>query len=171
VIRAFTGAGMSFSRIHDLHARRMTGFLWARLNDHPLPQLDVSASDVLTSHLDPYDVEDLVYIWLQVARDYIALPRARQRDTPAYEWSMIHRDTRRRGIVQVKTGQVAVDLDELVAATTDDATDTFAYATCGEYTGTASVTEVIANQDLLRLAHDWPDMLPARTRLWFEVAA
>ena len=53
------------------------------------------------------------------------MPRARRRDTPAYEWSMIHRDTRRRGIVQIKTGSTPVDLNELAAAVTDDSTDTF----------------------------------------------
>jgi hypothetical protein len=73
----------------------------------------LTAHEVLTSCLDPLDVEDLVYVWLQVARGYIALPRTRQPATPAYEWTMIHRQSRRRAIVQVKTGTEPVDLPAL----------------------------------------------------------
>lgn len=114
---------------------------------------------------DPYDVEDLVYVWLQAARDYIALPRSRQRDTPAYEWTMIHHATRRRGIVQIKTGSDRVDIEALAAATADDETDTFAFATCGLYDGDPElVTEVIAIDDLLAFVAAEPDLLPVRIR-------
>ena len=128
VIRRFVGTGSSFSRIHDDSARLLTPYLWTKLHGRPLPQLTITPAEVLASHLDPYDVEDLVYVWLQVARDFVALPRARQRDTPAYEWTMIHRGTGRRGIVQIKTGSEPVDLQALANARADDETDTFAFA-------------------------------------------
>ncbi len=101
----------------------MTPYLWEKHHDRPLPKLAITPVEVLTSHLDPYDVEDLIYVWLQVARGYVALPRARQRDTPAYEWTMIHGDTRRHGIVQIKTASDHVDLQALVDAKADDQTD------------------------------------------------
>ena len=77
VIKSFVGIGSSFSRIHDEHARRFTTYLWKKVHGLPLPALNLSPVDVLTSLLDPYDVEDIVYIWLQVAKGYVALPRAR----------------------------------------------------------------------------------------------
>ncbi len=170
VIRAFIGTGLSFSRIWDERARALTPYLWEKLHGRPLPALEITPLDVLTSHLDPYDVEDLVYVWLQVARGYVALPRARQRDTPAYEWTMIHRRTRRRGIVQIKTGSDHVDLQALADARADDQTDTFAFATCGDYDGNRHVvTEVIECRDLLAFAAEHPGLLPARVRTWFEL--
>jgi hypothetical protein len=126
VIRRFVGTGSSFSRINDDGARLLTPYLWEKLHGRPLPTLAITPGEVLASYLDPYDVEDLVYVWLQLARDYIALPRARQRDTPAYEWTMIHRHTGRRGIVQIKTGSEPVDLQTLADARADDETDTYA---------------------------------------------
>lgn len=171
VIRNFVGTGTSFSRIHDERARRLTPWLWEKVHDRPLPHLSVTPEQVLTSHLDPYDVEDLVYVWLQVERGYVMLPRARQRDTPAYEWSMIHPTTRHRGIVQIKTGATPVVLKELAAAVTDGATDTFAYATCESYEGDPDlVTEIIRGDDLLQFAESRPDLLPGRVRTWFELA-
>ena len=171
VIRRFVGQGQSFSRIHDDPARVLTPYLWAKLRGEPLPTLDVTPTDVLTSHLDPYDVEDLVYVWLQIVRGYVALPRSRQRDTPAYEWTMIHRTTRRKGIVQIKTGADVVDLQALADARADDHTDTFAFATCGHYIGESRlVTEVISATDLLAFVASERDVLPLRVRTMFELA-
>ncbi|MGK2939683.1 MAG: hypothetical protein ACSLFR_18080 [Solirubrobacteraceae bacterium] len=172
VIRSFVGTGYSFSRVHDRAARLLTPYLWEKLHDRPLPELAITPAEVLSSHLDPYDVEDLIYVWLQVARGYIALPRARQRDTPAYEWTMIHGDSRRRGIVQIKTGSEPVDLQALADARADDATDTYAFATCGQYLGDASlVTEVISDDELLAFVAAQPDLLPLRVRTLFELAS
>ncbi|HKP90626.1 MAG TPA: hypothetical protein VJT75_11725 [Thermoleophilaceae bacterium] len=163
--------GSSFSRIHDHPARELTPVLWEKLHGRPAPKLAVTPLDVLKSHLDPYDVEDLIYVWLQLTRDYIALPRARKRDTPAYEWTMIHRQTGRRGIVQVKTGADHVDLQALADARADEETDTFAFATCGTYDGDPEVvTEVISENELLAFVADVPGVLPLRVRAWFELA-
>ena len=74
--------------------------------------------------LDPYDVEDLIYVWMQVARGYVALPRSRQRDNPVHELPMQHSVTGHRGNVQVKTGSAHVDLGQLLRAAGDD-TDVF----------------------------------------------
>lgn len=170
VIRCFVGTGASFSRIHDRSARMLTPYLWEKLHDRPLPDLDVTPAEVLASYLDPYDVEDLVYVWLQVARGYVALPRSRQRDTPAYEWTMIHRQTKRRGIVQIKTGSDSVDLQALADSRADKETDTFAFAAGGTYVGDRSlVTEVINTAELLGFAAQHPNLLPPRVRTWFEL--
>lgn len=171
VIRRFVGTGSSFSRINDDPARLLTPYLWEKLHDRPLPDLDVTPHAVLESHLDPYDVEDLVYIWLQVARGYVAMPSSRQRDTPAYEWTMIHRETRRKSIVQVKTGNDAVDLEALAKAG-EGSIDTFAFSTRGQYFGsTESVTEIISSEDLLDLVASDPSLLPPRVLAMFELAA
>ena len=56
VIRRFVGTGSSFSRIHDDPARLLTPYLWDKLHDRDLPQLDISSVEVLKSHLDPYHI-------------------------------------------------------------------------------------------------------------------
>lgn len=171
VIRTFVGPGPAWCRIHDAGARRLTPYLWEMLNGNDPPALELSQREVLTSCLDPADVEDLIYVWLQVERDYIALPRTRQPATPAYEWTMIHRQTRRRAIVQVKTGGTPVDLQELANAVVDDETDTYAFATSGSYEGPRElVTEIIDPEEVLSLARAQPTLLPARVRSWFERA-
>jgi hypothetical protein len=170
VIRCFIGTGESFSRIHDAGARRFTLYLWEKLHRRPLPTLGVSPEQILSSYLDPYDVEDLVYVWLQIVRGYVALPRARQRDMPAYEYTLIHRETGGRAIAQIKTGSTPVDLAALAAAAVDE-TETFAFATSGSYLGDpATITEVIASDDLVDFVRRHRPLLPPRVRTWFELA-
>ncbi|MGA7704721.1 MAG: hypothetical protein WB998_07480 [Solirubrobacteraceae bacterium] len=172
VIRCFIGVRTSFSRIADANARRVTAWLWEKLHGRPLPSLAVTPRDVLTNHLDPYDVEDLVYVWLQMIKNYAVLPKARQRDMPAYEWTMIHRRTGRPAIAQVKTGSTSVDLTQLArAAKYAPGMDTYAYATSGRYEGDRSlVTAVIQDKQLLNFANRHADLLPPRVRTWFDLA-
>ena len=171
VIRCFIGTGESFSRIHDPGARRLTLYLWEKAHGRPPLSLRASAPEILSSWLDPYDVEDLVYVWLQVARGYLALPRARQRDMPAYEYTMIHRESGKRAIAQIKTGSTPVDLAALAHAAVDRETDTYAFSTSSTYTGDSSlVTEVIAAEELLRFVRENEPLLPPRVRAWFQLA-
>ena len=170
VVRAFVGSSDSFSRIHDLSARMLTPYLWEKTHGREPPPVNITEGEVVERILDPYDVEDLIYVWLQVARGYVAFPRARRPDTPAYEWTMIHRTTHRKAIVQVKTGQTPVDIDELMTAADAD-TDTFAFSTASLYQGDrARLTEVITSEAVLQMARDEPHVLPARIRCWFDMA-
>jgi hypothetical protein len=83
---------------------------------------------------------------------------------------MINRTTRRKRIVQVKTGQTPVNTHELVRAA-DAYTDTYAFSTTEHYNGDRRLlTEVISSDDMLQLARDEPHLLPARIRSWFDLA-
>lgn len=83
---------------------------------------------------------------------------------------MIHRHTGRRGIVQIKTGSEPVDLQALADARADDETDTYAFATSGNYVGNHTlVNEVIGRDALLGFVAENPRLLPSRVRTWFEL--
>jgi len=64
VVRAFSGISTSFSRIKDPGARVYTVWVWEKLHGREPPPLDLSPGEVL-GHLDPYDLEDLIYVWMQ----------------------------------------------------------------------------------------------------------
>lgn len=167
VIQSFIGTGSSFSRIWDEGARKITPYLWAKATGKRLPKLDLTPDEVLHTHLDPYEVEDLVYVWMQAKLGYLAFPRSRMRDTPAYEWTMLHRKSQRLGIAQVKTGADRVDLEALAEAA-DDNTDTYAVSARGLYDGDAAlVTRVVEPAELVKFALKHPEFLPPRVRAWF----
>ena len=169
VIRGFVGVGQSISRIHDDAARLLTPQLWQRLHGQPQEPLGMSPGDVIEKLLDPYDVEDLIDVWLQVAGGYVALPRSRQRDTPAHEFPMFDRTTGRRGIVQVKTGNVPVDLEQLRRAAGDH-TDVFAYATSNRYEGDRDGVRIIRTADLVEFIEQHPLVIPPRVTTWLDAS-
>lgn len=172
VVRSFIGTGSSFSRIHDTATNKLTPYLWQKMNGLPMGDLDLTHEEVLLKVLDPYDVEDLIYLWLQVERDYVALPRTQQKSTPAYEWTMVDRNTGAKGIVQVKTGNDRVNLASLREARDDEATKTFAFATTGlaENDDASLVDEVIEPAVLLNFVAKRRQLLPERLRLWFDLS-
>jgi len=170
IIRAFSGTSSSFERIHDEGARRYTAWLWDDLHGRQPEPLAFAPAEVL-AQLEPYDLEDLIYTWMQIRGDYLALPRARRTDTPAYEWTMLHRKTHRPAIVQVKSGGQSVDLEQLASAAPDAETALFAYSAAESYTGSPDrEVQRITTAQLLTLVEKHPDVLPPRVRRWFELA-
>jgi hypothetical protein len=170
IIRAFSGTSTSFERIHDEGARRYTAWLWDDLHGREPEPLTFTPAEVL-AQLEPYDLEDLIYTWMQMRGGYLALPRARRTDTPAYEWTMLHRKTHRPAIVQVKSGRQSVDLEQLASAAPDAETALFAYSAAESYTGSPDhEVKRITTAELLKLVKRHPAVLPPRVRRWFELA-
>lgn len=170
VIRGFVGTSTSFSRMWDDGARTYTAWLWEKLHGRDPAPLSFTHLEVLRQ-LEPYDLEDLVYTWVQVAENYLALPKARRTDTPAYEWTMLNRNTFASAIVQVKSGNVAVDLEALAAAAPNAETVLFACSASGQFYGHPSrEIRCISPADLVDFVHENERLLPPRVRTWFELA-
>lgn len=171
VIRGFVGTSTSFSRMWDEGARIYTAWLWEKLHGRDPAPLSFTHLEVLRQ-LEPYDLEDLVYTWMQVAEGYLALPKARRTDTPAYEWTMLNRKTFAPAIVQVKSGDQAVDLEALAAAAPDAETVLFACSANGQFTG-HPLREVrcVSPDELVAFVREHERLLPPRVRTWFELAA
>ena len=170
IIRAFSGTSTSFSRMWNTGARIYTAWLWERLHGREPSRLEFTRAEVL-EQLEPYDLEDLIYTWMQVSEGYLALPKARRTDTPAYEWTMLHRETHMPAILQVKSGEQGVDLDALAAAAPNDTTRLYAFSSAGIYTGSPPRAVIcIETSDLLAFVAQHPDLLPPRVSTWFDLA-
>lgn len=170
IIRAFSGTSTSFSRMWNEGARMYTAWLWEKLHGREPRPLRFTPRQIL-EQLEPYDLEDLIYTWMQVCENYLALPKARRTDTPAYEWTMLHRRRHTAAIVQIKSGEQGVDLEALAAAAPNKETELFAFATNGEYFGTP-IREVhcVDLDEILEFVAENPRLLPPRVRTWFELA-
>jgi hypothetical protein len=170
VIRGFVGTSTSFSRMWDEGARTYTAWLWEKIHGRDPAPLSFTHLEVLRL-LEPYDLEDLVYTWMQVAEDYLALPKARRTDTPAYEWTMLNRNTFAPAIVQVKSGNEAVDLEALANAAPNPETVLFACSASGQFYGHPSrAIRFISPTELVDFVHENERLLPPRVRTWFELA-
>jgi hypothetical protein len=170
VVRGFVGTSTSFSRMWDEGARIYTAWLWEKLHGRRPKPLSFTRLEILRQ-LEPYDLEDLVYTWMQVVEDYLALPKARRTDTPAYEWTMLNRKTHAPAIVQVKSGRQAVDLEALVAAAPNRKTLLYACSANGEYIGKPRRrVRKITPEALVLFVKENKELLPPRVRTWFDLS-
>ena len=167
VVRAFSRRGSSFDRIRDSHAALFTQLLYADLVGLEPPNVSWASSDVLQSLLDPIDVEDLVFVYLQADRGLLVLPASRRADTAAYEYELIDRETGDLAIVQVKAGSSSVDLAALASAASSHGR-AFAYSTSDAYTGSGEAVERLTEAALLEFVEANPHLLPPRVRRWFS---
>ena len=171
VIRRFAGRGQTFSEMRSDAARIFSHRLWAELAGEELDLPAPSREEVLCDHLDPLDVEDLVYVYLQVVHDYVVLPASRRTDTPTYEYALVRPSDGQLAVVQVKTGDAAVDVG-LLARTAGNDHAAYAYATSGRYAGgDHGRVKRISDAELMEFVASSPTLLPPRVKRWFDYAA
>ena len=119
--------------------------------------------------LSPGDLEDLIYVWLQFSKNYLMIPNARQASTPVYEWTMVHRQTGRRAIIQIKSGKTMVDVEGLVRAAKEADADAFAFAASGRYSiNDHPEVQYVPLDHLTDFARGQKNLLPWRVARWFH---
>jgi hypothetical protein len=85
------------------------------------------------SLLSSEDCEDVLLLYLQFKEGYMLIPSSRRFTTMAYEYELIHRDTRQRAIAQVKNGDVNLNIDDYNSISEK----VYLFTTKGDYLGEA----------------------------------
>jgi hypothetical protein len=141
--------------------------LWNQLSGtekYKLPHMDWW--DIF-SFLDAENTEDLIFIYLQ-CQGWIVVPNSRKLDTMAYEFIAIHKKTRERAIVQVKTGQTRLATDTWG----DYKEKVFLFQAHGHYIGTPTANVVqIAPKTIERFMTSQIEIMPNSISRWIEFAA
>jgi len=83
--------------------------LWNQLSGKT--DYEISRIDSIWNLLSDEQVEDLLFLFLQ-ANDWYVVPNSRKKDTMAYEFYLINKSNFNRGIVQAKTGDSSINLDD-----------------------------------------------------------
>lgn len=96
--------------ITDETAVLYSRLLWNQLaGQQEFSLQDIAKCDIF-SFLDAETTEDVIFIYLQ-CQGWIVVPNSRMADTMRYEFVAIHRETRERALVQVKTGSTPLDTE------------------------------------------------------------
>jgi hypothetical protein len=119
--------------------------------------------------LSPWDLENLVGLYLQAKFDYLVVPTTSQLGTPHYEFVMVHQDGRRAAI-QVKSGNVTLDRADYVAVS-QEFDEFFLFTTTGSYVGPASPKLIcLSPQEVRIFARDSYRFMPGSLRLFMDLA-
>ena len=116
--------------------------------------------------LDDRAIEDIVLIYLQL-KGWLILPSTRQRDTIAYEAILVHRDSGKRAVVQVKSGDTPLDPHRWSGRDVQ----VFLFQAQGRYTTEAPAgVECIPRRELQHLVESKLDLFPKAVGVWHRFA-
>jgi hypothetical protein len=111
--------------------------------------------------LNSESVEDVIFMYLQ-HHGWFVVPNSRKADTMAYEFGVIHPKTRERALVQVKTGDARLRLDEW-----DCREKVFLFQTSGLYDGVPTTNVVkLLPAEIDEFMREHSAILPGSVQRW-----
>ena len=116
--------------------------------------------------LPPEECEDALAIYLQMNRNYYLVPSTCKKSTQAYEYILMDRKTGESAAAQVKSGRVALNVDDYVEIDTDKV---FLFATSGTYYGTPDPKVETIDPTIIRsFIYENKELMPEKIRFWIE---
>jgi hypothetical protein len=116
--------------IRKVNAVSYSQLLWNRLSSSNDYQAVNGKLADLFSFLDTDAVEDIVFIYLQT-QGWLVIPHSRKADTMSFEFILIHSDSKKRAVVQVKTGWTSLNREDWE----NFREEVFLFQTNGSYSG------------------------------------
>jgi len=106
VIACFRPA-RTIQAIRDETTSDYTQYLWNKISNSEYFTLPEEKFKNVFSFLDSEETEDVIFIYLQ-KQGWIVIPNSRKFDTMNYEFYLIHKDSKEKAVVQVKTGHTSL---------------------------------------------------------------
>jgi hypothetical protein len=154
--------------IKDNTAASYSEYLWNKLsgtNDYEVQKVNFTN---VFSLINSEETEDVIFIYLQV-QGWIVIPNSRKADTMSYEFLLIHKDTKEKAIVQVKTGDTP--LNSKNPKWQDKAEKVFLFQANGKYANQSSNNVVcLLPAEIETFMKDNSALLPASISYWLEIA-
>jgi len=139
--------------------------LWNQLAAQDEFTIPVQDPDLFV-YLDSESTEDVIFVFLQ-REGWIVIPNSRKADTMGYEFISIHSRTHERAVVQVKTGNTALDASCWAAFSEK----VFLFQAHGLYTGVPTGNVVLlAPKAIAEFVQSNLDIMPRNVRRWAEFA-
>ena len=104
-------ASRTIQEIADDKAAGYSKYLWNKLSNEQVYEIDKSEYSDIFMMLDDEETEDLVFLYLQ-SQGWYVLPNSRKADTMSFEYLAVNPLTGEKALTQVKTGKVDLDRDD-----------------------------------------------------------
>jgi hypothetical protein len=157
-------ARRTVQRISDPTSTAYSQILWNSLSTKNKVRLTKSEDQRdIFSCLDDLTTEDIVLIYLQ-NKGWLLIPQSRQKDTKGHEFVLIHRRTKKRALVQVKTGNSHINRDW-----SKSQEDVFLFQPNSSFDGCLSRnTKIISPKSIRTFMTRQPDLLPRHVKRWLD---
>lgn len=144
VINSFT-ARSTLQRVVDETALQYSKLLFNQNSKEKIYDID-DINDDIFSLLSPEDCENVIGLYLQKELGYFIIPKTNKNDTVKYEFVLKHRETGEKAVVQVKNGNVDLNMDEFKGI----ADKVYLFTTKGSYIGTCDNSIICLEQNKIK---------------------
>ena len=154
----------TIQEIADEPMQQYSQYLWNALSGTSYYPLAENLGGSVFPFLGSDATEDVIFIYLQT-KGWLVIPNSRKADTMSFEFYLIHRETRERAVVQIKTGNTSLNTDEWK----ERLERAFLFQSNGLYFGQNHPLVVcipLAEIEAFMLANR--DLLPASTLYWID---
>jgi len=122
----------------------------------------------LYSLISTDDCEDAVAIYLQILHDYMVVPSSCKKDTLAYEYELINKKNGKTAVVQVKNGNVNINVKDFKNIDGD----VYLLTTGGRVIGALKKNiKVISPNTLIKFIYEYKNFMPSKIRTWMEITS
>lgn len=118
VVRSFI-LGRTIQSIHHDATLAYSQHLWNELSGQQVYDVDTAQATEFWEMLDPEEMEDLVFLYLQ-REGWWVVPNSRMGNTLRFEYMLVHPETGVKALVQVKTGDTWLNIDDYVNDASED---------------------------------------------------
>ena len=157
-------ATRTIQKIADGDMQQYSRHLWNTLSGTSYYPLAENVGGNVFTFLRSDATEDVIFIYLQT-KGWLVIPNSRKADTMSFEFYLIHRETKERASVQIKTGNTSLNTE----AWKERPERVFLFQSNGLYFGGnhASVVCIRPTEiEAFMLANR--DLLPASTAYWMN---
>ena len=138
--------------------------LWNKLSKTNQYEIDSLVNSDFFSLISDRDAEDLVCIYLQV-QGWVYVPGSRSLDTMKYEYYFVNLTSKKRAIVQVKTGKSRIDVDSL----NNFHENVFVFQPNNHYDGAPGAECRICRSEIIKFVEDYKSLIPNNILNWYEL--
>ena len=159
-------APRSIQEIADHKALEYSKYLWNRLSNVKIYDVDISKFKDMFMMLNDEETEDVVFIYLQM-QGWVVVPNSRKGDTMSYEFYAVNRETKEKAIVQVKTGHTPLSPKDWEKWKEK----VFLFQANGKYNGSSDGNVICLKPDEIEsFMYANKDILPSNISHWLDVA-
>lgn len=154
----------TIQEIADENIHLYSQFLWNTLSGTTHYSIAENVGGSIFSFLGSDATEDVIFLYLQTI-GWLVVPNSRKADTMSFEFYLIHRETRERAVVQIKTGNTWLNTDEW----SDRNERVILFQANGLYSGGShSSVACIQPTEIENFIAENHDLLPASTLYWLN---
>jgi hypothetical protein len=150
-------ATRALQQVNDGTVREYSKFLWNENSEQSVYSCSAEAELDIFSLLDSEEIEDLIFVYLQ-SQGWFVVPNSRKVDTMSFEFLLIHKDSKKKCWIQVKSGNTPLSC----SGYTKLGFGVFLFQSKGIYHGDRDPNvEIIDKEELERFLRESSEYLPA----------